>query len=74
MKTRKIYFSKVGIHFYVEETGQINAHWIDLIGQGLDKTMFQHPYIRSMARFWASIYEGLYFIIKGDFRGLKTKD
>ena len=70
---KRIIISKVGIHFEVKRVGQINAHWIDLIGQGLDKNMFTHPYARSIARFWVSVKEGLYFIIKGDFRRSKIK-
>ena len=73
MKKRRVTISKVGIHFEVRKIGMINAHWIDFIGQGLDKKMFSHPYARSMARFWVSVKEGLYFIIKGDFRGSKIK-
>ena len=73
MKKRKITISKIGIHFEVKTVGQISAHWIDLIGQGLDKNIFAHPYIRSMARFWVSLKEGLYFIIRGDFGGSKIK-
>ena len=71
---RKIYFSKEGIHFEVKTIGIISAHWIDLIGQGLDKNMFEHPYIRSMHRFWVSVRDGIYLLIRGDFRGSKIKN
>jgi len=66
VKKRKITISKVGIHFEVKDVGIISAHWIDLIGQGLDTT-FENRILRSMARFWVSLREGICFIIKGDF-------
>ena len=73
MKKRKITISRQGIHFEIKDVGMVSAHWIDLIGQGLNKNMFAHPYARSIARFWVSLKEGLYFIIKGDFHGSKIK-
>ena len=73
MKKRKITISKQGVHFEVEDVGMISAYWIDFIGQGLDKNMFAHPYIRSVLRFWVSVKEGLCFIIKGDFCYRKIK-
>ena len=61
---RKITVSRQGIHFIVEGTGQINAHWNDLIGQGLSND-FTNRVIRSMLRFWVSFGLGIGFIIRG---------
>jgi len=63
---RRITISRQGIHFIVDGVGQINAHWNDLIGQGLSND-FSNRIIRSMLRFWVSLREGIIFIIKGDW-------
>jgi len=58
---RKIVFSKVGIHFETEQ-GVINAHWIDLFGIGLCKSI-SNRVLKSMGRFWSQFFEGLKHII-----------
>ena len=63
---RRITVSKQGIFFEVDGVGTINAHWNDLIGQGLSRD-FSNRVIRSMIRFWVSIRKGIGFIIRGDW-------
>ncbi len=61
---RKITISTQGIHFIVNGVGQINAHWDDLVGLGLDKSI-SYRVIRSMIRFWGQFGAGVGFIIRG---------
>lgn len=62
-KMRKIEVSDVGIHF-ITAMGCINAHWVDLKGCGLAHSIRFYR-IKSMARFWNSIGQGIMFLIRG---------
>ena len=58
---RRITLSKVGIHFETE-SGAVNAHWNDLFGLGLCRTI-PNRVLRSMGRFWTQVYYGLRYVI-----------
>ena len=58
---RRIILSKIGIHFETEQV-IINAHWNDLFGTGLSKSI-PNRVLKSMSRFWSQIFNGLRNII-----------
>jgi hypothetical protein len=62
---RRIYISNLGIHFETDR-GQVNAHWRDFLGIGIDKSFKGHTLL-SISRFWKSVYDGVRFLITGRF-------
>jgi len=64
MRMRKITFSKYGVHFETN-AGAINAHWRDLFGIGLCKSIPYHT-LKSVRRFWEQVFRGIKFLIIKD--------
>ena len=58
---RKIYLFKYGICFK-KDSGGINAHFDDLFGMGIHKSIKYHVFL-SMKRFWLQFFQGIKFII-----------
>jgi len=63
---RRITFSRCGLHFETNG-GAVNAHWRDLFGIGLSKTI-KHHFFLSIKRFWVSVANGIRFLITGKFK------
>lgn len=57
---RKIYLFKYGICFE-KDSGGINAHFNDLFGIGIHKSIKHHIFL-SMKRFWQEVFTGIRFI------------
>ena len=57
---RKIYLFKYGICFE-KDSGGINAHFDDLFGMGIHKSIKCHILL-SMKRFWLQFFQGTKFI------------